>query len=189
MASMPIIALTALSGADVRRRCAEAKITARVVKPVNLDHLAAELWRWIGKSRSAAPGNAAGEGPEEAIAELSPFALDCMVSDIGLERTRAGVQEFMADAAARCGRLGELLPGWEADAILRVCRDVGGRAAELGAVGLAEALDTLAGQAACGDREGAERTVGRIEAAVARIGAAMLARLAHGGRKDDLEAA
>ena len=196
MARMPIIALTALTGATVRKRCADEGITARVIKPVNLDDLAAELWRWIEKSRSAAPGEAAddtaGSSAADSISEVSVGFLECMVSDIGQDRTQAGVREFVADASTRCWRLGELLPGWEAEAIIRICRDIGGRAAELGAVGLAAALDELAGQARRGDREGAEAMVRRIEASITRIGACLIATLAslsRAGPKDDRDAA
>ena len=192
MATMPIIALTGLTGASVRKRCADERMTARVVKPVNLDLLAAELWRWIEKGRATPADDAAASGPAEAITEVSAGLLECLLSDIGAERARACVQEFVTDAAARCRRLGELLPGWEAEAIMRTCRDIGGRAAELGAVGLAEALDELAGQASDGDREGAEYTVRRIEVAMTRVGAALIASLAslsRNGGKDDREAA
>jgi signal transduction histidine kinase/CheY-like chemotaxis protein len=188
MARMPIIALTALTGAEVERRCAAEGFTARIVKPVNLDHLAAELWRWIETCRSAADGEAAASAPANAIAEVSAGSLECMVADIGLERTQACVREFVADVGARCRRLGELLPGWEADAILRICRDIHGRAAELGALGLAGALEDLAERVIGGDRQGAETLAGRIEAAVTLVGAAMVACLGRLGR-DDREAA
>ena len=196
MASMPIIALTALTGAVIRKRCTDEKMTARVVKPVNLDHLSAELWKWIEKSRAAATddsaGEAAGEQPADEITEVWVGFLECMVSDIGLDRTRACVQEFVADAAARCSRLSELLPGWEAEAIVRLCRDVGGRAVDFGAVGLAQALEELADQVGRDDRDAAAATVRRIEASIAGTAAAMiasLARLSQDGRKDDREAA
>ena len=72
MARMPIIALTALTGAEVERRCAAEGFTARIVKPVNLDHLAAELWRSIETCRSAADGEAAASAPANAIARFPP---------------------------------------------------------------------------------------------------------------------
>jgi hypothetical protein len=98
----------------------------------------------------------------------------------------------VADATARCSRLSELLPGWEAEAIVRLCRDVGGRAVDFGAVGLAQALEELADQVGRDDRDAAAVTVRRIEASIADTAAAMiasLARLSQDGRKDDREAA
>ncbi len=196
MASMPIIALTALTGAVIRKRCTDEKMTARVVKPVNLDQLSADLWKWIEKNRSVAaddkPGEAAGSASPGDITEVWVGFLECMVSDIGLDRTRACVQEFVADAAARCSRLSELLPGWEAESIVRLCRDVGGRAVDFGAVGLAQALEALAEQVERDDRNAAAVTVRRIEAAIGGTAACMvaaLARLARDGTKDDREAA
>ncbi len=196
MASMPIIALTALTGALIRKRCTDEKMTARVVKPVNLDHLSGELWKWIEKGRAAATDNSAGEAagsmPADEITEVWVGFLECMVSDIGIDRTRACVHEFVADATARCSRLSELLPGWEAEAIVRLCRDVGGRAVDFGAVGLAQALEELADQVGRDDRDAAAATVQRIEASIADTATAMiasLARLSQDGRKDDREAA
>ena len=200
MASMPIIALSALTGAVVRKRCADERMTARIVKPVNLDQLAAELSRWIEKSRSTISNDSGGDetgamtesGPVDGSAEVSVIFLESMVSDIGLDRTRACMQEFIADVTARCSRLSELLPGWEADAIIRICYDIGGRAGDFGAIGLADALEELADQTVRGDREGAGCTARRIEASITRTGGSMIATLSHlarHGHKDDREAA
>ncbi len=200
MASMPIIALTALTGAVIRKRCTEEGMTARVVKPVNLDRLAADLRGWIDAGRvGALDGGADGEGADakegksaDGTAMVSLLSLQCMVADIGIDRTQACVREFLIDLTARCSRLGELLPGWEADAIERICLDIGGRARELGAVGLAKTMQDLAEQAERGDQDGAARTVRRIDASITGIGVSMittLARLGPEGRGDDREAA
>lgn len=200
MATMPIIALSALTGAVVQKRCAEVGMTARAVKPVNLDRLAADLRRWIDEARTVLPAGETDAEPDDlsestvadGTAEVSVAFLESMVLDVGLDRTRACIREFLSDLTARCSRLSELLPGWEADAIMRICHDLGGRAGELGAVGLAEAMEDLADQAERGERDDAARTIRRIEASLARTGASMtasLARLAQKNGEDGRQAA
>ena len=170
-ATVPIIALTALQGARLRQRCEEAGFSSLMEKPVNLDRLTAALDRMIG-------------GPVPVQAGLVDFAddvslayLEEMVAVVGIARARAGVAEFLADATARCSRLGELLPGWELDAILRACEAISGRAETCGAFALGELLEEIADAATRNDRETVGTLVARLDAVVARLPAAMTACL------------
>jgi signal transduction histidine kinase/DNA-binding response OmpR family regulator len=198
LASMPIIALSALSGAVVQKRCTEVGMTARVVKPVNLDRLAADLRKWIAVSSVVAADSSAGHappaesGPADGTAEISVAFLECLVADIGPDRARACVQEFMADLELRAAHLDELVPGLEVEAIERICGDISGRASTVGAIGLSEALDEMVDHARRGDREGMAHTVQRIASSVQRIGASLqatLARLRNKGRDGGLAVA
>jgi signal transduction histidine kinase/CheY-like chemotaxis protein len=174
-ASMPIIALTALQGATLRQRCEAAGFTSLMEKPVNLDRLTASLDRMIG---GAVPTQA---GTVDYAADVSATYLQEMVTVVGIDRARAGVAEFIADATARCLRLGELLPGWEVEAILRACEAISGRAETCGAYALGELLEEIADAVTRDDRETAATLVARLDAVVARLPAAMTACL------DDLE--
>ena len=177
-AMLPIIAMTAFHGAKVRQRCVEAGFTAVVEKPINLDRLEATLRRWI--IGSAGDTLAAPEQDPDTLnyeADVSTPFLEEMVAIVGIERARACVAEFIANATARCGRLEELLPGWESQTIIRNCQEVSGMAETCGAMGLSEVLEELADAVSRDDREGAAVLIGRVEAMVCRLPAAMVACL------------
>jgi len=170
-ATVPIIALTALQGAKLRQRCEEAGVTAVIEKPVNLDRLTACLHRVIG-----------GVLPEEAggtdyVGDVSLAYLEELVAVVGMERARACVAEFVADATPRCLRLGELLPGWEVEAIVRCCEEVSAKAETCGAFALGELLEEVADAATRGDRDTAGTLIARLDAVSARLPSAMTACL------------
>jgi signal transduction histidine kinase/CheY-like chemotaxis protein len=180
-ANMPIVALTAWQAAKLRQRCIEAGLTALMEKPANLDRLTAILRRSIG---TVAPGKAA-DGPaidnDTYVVDVSLAYMEEMVAVVGITRARAGVGEFLADAAARCRRLGELLPGWEVEAILRCCEELSGRSETCGALALGELLEEIADAASRDDRDGVAALVTRLDAVAARLPTAMNACL------DDIE--
>ena len=116
-------------------------------------------------------------------ADVSQDFLEEMVTVVGMERARACVADFVADATARCMRLGELLPGWEAGAIVRSCEEISGLAETCGAFGLGEVLEEIADAVTRNDRSRAETLVERLEAVTARLGPAMAAYLDDIGRR------
>jgi CheY-like chemotaxis protein len=188
VATIPIIALTGLKGPMMRKRCAEAGFTAVLEKPVNLDRLGATLRRWIqGDTGSvqlprdvasgAVLGHQSATDPQDYSVDVSQVFLEEMVAVVGMERARACVAEFVADATARCMRLSELLPGWEAGAIVRNCEDLSGLAETCGAIGLGEVLEEIADAVTRNDRSRAEALVERLESVAARLGPAIAACL------------
>ena len=192
VATIPIIALTGLQGPLVRKRCTEGGFTAMLEKPINLDRLGATLRRFIPGAGAAVPmamGAASGlstmeqivgrpaPGTEDYTADVSQDFLEEMVTVVGMERARACVADFVADATARCMRLGELLPGWEAGAIVRSCEEISGLAETCGAFGLGEVLEEIADAVTRNDRSRAETLVERLEAVTGRLGPAMAAYL------------
>ena len=94
-----------------------------------------------------------------------------------MERARACVDEFVADATARCMRVGELVPGWEAGALARTCVEIRDLAETCGAVGLGEALEDIADAVNRNDRARAEALVAQLEEVTSRLGPAMAACL------------
>ena len=160
-ATVPIIALTALQGARLRQRCEEAGFTVVMEKPVNLDRLTASLERLIGSTPPVPTGAV------DYAGDVSLAYLEEMVAVVGIDRARAGVAEFIADATARCSRLGELLPGWEVEAILRSCEAISGRAETCGAFALGELLEEIADAATRNDRDTAVTLVARLDGVVA----------------------
>ncbi|MDE2582048.1 MAG: response regulator [Rhodospirillales bacterium] len=164
-ASIPIIVLTARADATVEAECRAAGVTAMVAKPADLDRLAQRMRAWIAAApRPAASGPGADHGePASAVAQVSGPFLEAMVSEIGLERTRACVQEFLDEAETKAVRLAELLPGWESGAMLRLCDDLKGLADLFGAVGFSEVVEELASAVERGAREPAGEAMARLE--------------------------
>ncbi len=184
-ASIPIIALTGLNGAVIHKRCIEAGFTAVLEKPINLDRLGATLRRWLSGGPSARifggglAQAASGGAIDSYDADVSLVFLEEMVAVVGMERARACIADFAADAIARCMRLGELLPGWEAGAIVRNCEEISGLAETCGAIGLGEVLEEIADAVTRNDHSRAEVLVERLEAVTARLQPALMACLDH----------
>jgi CheY-like chemotaxis protein len=187
-ATVPVVALTALSGSVIRKRCLDAGATAMIEKPVHIERLCRSLREWIAEAArsacevpsplSAAMIGDAGAGAADRDMLVSQAFLACVVDDVGLERTKACVEEFLQDVATQCLRLAELLPGWEADLLRRTCRDVRSLADTLGAIGLSEALEDLLDAVDRGSHEDAEGTMQRIKAMVSPLTVAMWSSLA-----------
>ena len=114
---------------------------------------------------------------EDYDADVSKVFLEEMVAVVGMERARTCVDEFVADATARCMRVGELLPGWEAGALARTCVEIRDLAETCGAVGLGEALEDIADAVNRNDRARAEALVAQLEEVTSRLGPAMAACL------------
>ena len=193
-ATIPIIAVTGLRGPMMRKRCTEGGFTAVLEKPVNLDRLGATLRGFIqGDAASAqvlrdAASASWPDGQPVAIArdysaDVSQIFLEEMVAVVGMERARACVAEFVADAPARCMRLSELLPGWEASAIVRNCEQIRSLAETCGAIGMAEVLEEIADAVTRNDRSRAEVLVQRLEEVAARVSPALAACLEDIGRR------
>ncbi len=182
VAGIPIIALTGLKGPLMRRRCTEVGFNAVLEKPVNLDRLGATLRRWLpgGVSARDTVTVAANEMQADGYdysADVSQVFLEEMVAVVGMDRARACVADFVADASARCMRLGELLPGWELGAIIRNCEEISGLAETCGAIGLGEVLEEIADAVTRNDRSRAETLVERLERVTGRLSPAMSACL------------
>ena len=126
---------------------------------------------------SVAEASLAEVRPEDFATDVSQVFLEEMVAVVGIARARACVSQFVADATARCLRLGELLPGWEAGAVVRNCEEISGLAETCGAVGLGEVLEEIADAVTRDDRLRAEVLVERLEKVTARLGPAMIACL------------
>jgi hypothetical protein len=105
--------------------------------------------------------------------DVSQVFLEEMVAVVGIERARACVGEFVANATARCLRLGELLPGWEADAIVRSCKEISDLADTCGAVGLGDVLEEIADAVSRNDRSRAEALIERLQRVTVRLGPAL----------------
>jgi hypothetical protein len=96
---------------------------------------------------------------------------------IGIDRSRACIADFIADAVPRCIRLRELVPGWEVDAILRSCEEISGIAETCGATGLGDVLEQIAGAVTRNDRQAVAPLLERLEMVTRRLGPVLTACL------------
>ncbi|HET7883884.1 MAG TPA: ATP-binding protein [Acetobacteraceae bacterium] len=182
-ATIPIIALTGLKGPVLRKRCAEAGFNAVLEKPVNLDRLGATLRRWlwggarVSEQRDVASAADPIVGLADYASDVSQVFLEEMVAVVGIERARACVADFVANATSRCLRLGELLPGWEAGAIVRSCKEISELADTCGAVGLGDVLEEIADAVTRQDRSRAEALIERLQRVTVRLAPALEACL------------
>ena len=182
VADIPIVALTALKGPFLRKRCDEAGFTAMLEKPVNLDRLGATLRRCIADERKAGdavppPDHSVAAPGDVHVVEVSVPFLEEMVTVIGIDRSRACIADFIADAVPRCIRLRELVPGWEVDAILRSCEEISGIAETCGATGLGDVLEQIAGAVTRNDRQAVAPLLERLEMVTRRLGPVLTACL------------
>jgi signal transduction histidine kinase/CheY-like chemotaxis protein len=118
------------------------------------------------------------EDDDTEIVDVSDVFLECLVADIGLSRAQTLVEAFGRDAAARNRQLQELLPAWEVGSIARICHDLHGVAATLGAVGLSECLEALADAAERGARDEAGRYAEQLDEILIPTLSILTARLA-----------
>ena len=175
--AIPIVALTARAGETAEAECRAAGVTAMVGKPTDLDHLAQRLRGWIAAAPRGAGVALSAEAAAAPVAQVSEPFLEAMVSEIGLERTRACVQEFLDEAAGKTVRLAELIPGFETVPMLRVCDDLKGLADLFGAVGFSEAIEELGAAADRGVQAEAARVMSLLEDGLPLLPDAMWAAL------------
>ena len=176
---IPLIALTARAGEGTEAECRAAGITAVLGKPTDLDQLAQRLRGWIASSPrgSALPEGLSPAAGASPVAQVSEPFLEAMVGEIGLERTRACVQEFLDEAAGKTVRLAELVAGFETAAILRICDDLKGLADLFGAVGFSETIEELGAATDSAAPAEATRLMGVLEAGMPLLPDAMWATL------------
>ena len=152
-ASVPIIAVTALSGGLLQKRCADARFTAVFQKPFDCEKLAHDLRERIatsarsvfiesdGGSRSEIGGRAL---EQAGLADMVESAyLEAMADETGFERAKACVAEFVREATERSRCISEYLPEWQSEAIVRQCRELEVQAEAFGAVSVEAVVGAL----------------------------------------------
>ena len=165
-AHVPIIALTAHTGAAVRRECLEAGAMIVLHKPVDLARLAGQIREVIASDRLAEIGP---EPNSEGSEEIEIEWLDVLVAEAGAARARACVDAFLVEGGTRIRRLGELVEVSEWAAVARASHDFKGLAGTLGAARLVERLEELESAAIAGAQDVAVATFALADAAWRRV--------------------
>ena len=180
---VPILALTALMGNVIKKRCLAAGMTAMIQKPVNPQRLAETVRKFIAQAQNdnAVANNelqiAPGAEPQAPIPQdyqgVSATFLEAVVEDLGELRAKAALDTFIADTNIRLARLGELVLAWEKSSIVRLSAEVSEWAGTFGAIALSEALDELAAAVDREERELAQRQVAEVAQVTAQLAPAL----------------
>lgn len=141
---VPIIGLTAHSGAMVRKRCLDAGMESVLHKPVNLSSLPIRLHEIIAKGRLAAIAEDSDiVGPpvsEDISLDIADEYLQVLIAEFGVIRTRACIMEFLSNTASQVPTLLQLQSAEDWKALGDLAHSVAGVAGTLGAVSLADGL-------------------------------------------------
>ena len=104
--AIPIIAMTADTGREDRRRCLDAGMNDFISKPVDRNMLAAAIGRLIGDADAAAAGDST--GPESALDMLiDDEVLNQLRIDAGPDLTNDFVAAYMLETDDRLKRMAE----------------------------------------------------------------------------------
>ena len=115
-AALPILGLTAHTGADEHQACLDAGMNDVLSKPYRVDELLAAVRRWLVPRRGTLLPEADGQGsvPSHRSASdpvagerLDPAPLRQMVADIGMSSVQSLIDTFFKDAAMRVARLND----------------------------------------------------------------------------------
>ena len=168
--ALPVIAISANSSEEDRRRAFDAGMDELLAKPIDVDELVATLARVTG--RAGAP--AAQPAPGAAVRQLPGLDLQAALPRFGgsLDAFAAVFARFVAGAGAGLDELHALTANGEREGALVVAHRLRGVAANLGAVDLAAQAQALESALRTGDDGAAAHHLARLEPALAPLQAA-----------------
>jgi signal transduction histidine kinase/CheY-like chemotaxis protein len=141
---VPIVGLTAHTGAMVRKRCLDAGMDIVLHKPVDLARLPLRLREVIGSARLSTlkedSGNAGQVVDEEPALDIADEYLEVLMAEIGTERARACITMFLTDTTEHVPAMQRMRSAVEWQGLGGLAHSLAGAAATLGAVSFADAL-------------------------------------------------
>ncbi|MGH2690238.1 MAG: response regulator, partial [Actinomycetota bacterium] len=201
----PIIAMTASAFLENQERCREAGMDDFVAKPVDIDHLADVLGRWVDSGRPTAlrtPGGRDAGGPHPGSQSpapppvpppTGPPAVPAIPLDAPLDADRLGTLRSMAggeqvlqqvihlyleELPGRLDALVGALQRREAPALEFAAHRLKGASGTLGATRLARLCEGLEEQGRSGSCDAAEALLADVASEARRVRAALLEAVA-----------
>ena len=166
---MPIIAMTADATLADRERCLAAGMDDHVPKPVDRDHLAAVLQRWLA-DRPTPPPDMDGDtmsdpGEHDGLIDLRP-----LMNIVGTDQTALHryLDLYLTTAGALVERATAALAARDADGLRRAAHGLKGSSGNVGAAEVASAASELELTAIDADWLGSERCCRDLQASFAR---------------------
>ena len=168
--ALPVIAISANSSDEDRRRAFDAGMDEHLAKPIDVDELVATLARVTGR----AAATAAQPAPATAVPHLPGLDLQAALPRFGgsLDAFAAVFARFVAGAGASFDELHALTARGDREGALVVAHRLRGVAANLGAVDLAAQAQALESALRGGDDKAAARHLALLEPALAPLQAA-----------------
>jgi HPt (histidine-containing phosphotransfer) domain-containing protein len=190
----PIIAMTAGASSENNGRCRDAGMDDFIAKPVDIDHLAEVLDRWIGAGplatdpvpTVAAPAGRAAvvpAGPAVPLdAPLDAGRLEMLRSMIGGEQVLGQVVAlYLQELPSRVDALRGAVERTEGAALEFAAHGLKGASGTLGANRLARLCEGLEEQGRSGSFEGVDALFADLALEVQRVRAALLEQVASAG--------
>lgn len=156
---VPIIAMTAATGAEEQQRALDAGFTDFLHKPVRLDALSATLSRWAA-GVAAAPPTAAAASPraEQSAPPYSTQAMQELHDSVG-DITYRMVESFLEDTPIYLDSLKAALLDNDARRVYEVAHALKGSASNFGAAPFLQVVTALEALGKAGDLAGSEALV------------------------------
>ena len=138
---IPIVGLTAHSGAVMRKRCLDAGMDLVLHKPVDLSRLPLRIREVINAAIPAQdePSDAGGS-EHDATLDIADEYVEVLIAELGAERGRTCVTEFLADTAIHIPALLRQAEAENWQALASFSHNLAGAASTLGAAALGDAL-------------------------------------------------
>lgn len=156
---VPIIAMTAATGEDEKRRAVDAGFTDFLYKPVRLEALNATLSRWVPGSDAALSSAPADAAPTpESTAPYSAEAMQELHDSVG-DVTYRMVESFLEDTPIYLDSLRAALLDNDARRVYEVAHTLKGSASNFGAAPFLQVVTALEALGKAGDLTGSEALV------------------------------
>ncbi len=152
----PIIGLTAHTGTGVRKRCFDAGMDSVLHKPLDLSRLPMRLREAVSAMQPAAPLVAG-----DASLDIADEYLTVLVAEVGLERARSCITEFLAQMTTTLPQL-DAYAGSDLTMLGHLAHNVAGVAGTLGVTSLLDGLLLVEDAARQGDAVRVQSTLQEV---------------------------
>lgn len=162
---VPIVGLTAHSGAVMRKRCLDAGMDLVLHKPVDLSRLPLRIREMIKAAGPAEDARIEAETSEyEPTLDIADEYVEVLIAELGVERGRTCVTGFLADTAIHIPTLLQQAEAEDWHALASLSHNLAGAAGTLGAAALGDALLMAEDFARLGDKARLASALNEVEA-------------------------
>jgi two-component system sensor histidine kinase TorS len=162
---VPIVGLTAHSGAVMRKRCLDAGMDLVLHKPVDLSRLPLRIREMIKAAGPAEDARIEAETSEyDHTLDIADEYVEVLIAELGIERGRTCVTGFLADTAIHIPTLLQQAETEDWQALASLSHNLAGAAGTLGAAALADALLMVEDFARLGEKARLASALKEVEA-------------------------
>ena len=163
---IPIIGMTAHTGAVIRKACLEAGMDLVLHKPVDFAALPLRLHEVIGAARAYVGATPTSEylPPTDGNLDVDRECLQVLVAEVGVDRAAVCVSAFLGETGPHVTELGEHLGARCWEELQRLAHSLAGLGSTLGAIAFSDGLLMLEDAARAKDAEKAASAVREVSA-------------------------